>query len=155
MLSLIELHYLIKELNFYEKHIVERIKYFYECELNFVKQFKKYLHKHHLLKKYYLTFIKDYYQYNDAEIFLYTLTNKKNNHNKINFQIHMYYDYDDIQDTNEMKCFRYCLNLYEVIEIMILHYKQNRTKPYNINLEKLKPREVLFILLEKNNIYLK
>ena len=151
MLKLIELHYLIKELNFYDDNIVQLIKYFYEFELEFISKFKSFISTFNLHNRNFYSYIYKYYKYKYCKIFLHNLNYGINN---VCFHINIYYD-----DSNERKTLilRQNLNFHEIIEYMILYYKKYR-KNYSVknvvnDLNNYNFNKITNILLQQKNIY--
>ena len=77
MLKLVELYYLIKELNYYDDNIVRIIKYFYEFELEFINKFKSFILTFNQLNTNFYSYIHTFYKYKYCKIFLHNLNYKE------------------------------------------------------------------------------
>jgi len=149
----VELYYLIRELTYYDENIVLLIKYFYEFELEFINDFKKYIYQR-LIYNYKYSFVFNYNTYRMVELFIHPL-NKKNKQNIIHFHINIHYNIQDSTEQDELKIFRYYLTFYDIVKAVTLSHKKYRTKTQKINFETIEYTQILDILLAQNGIYKK
>lgn len=146
MFTLIELYYLIKILNNYEEGIIEKIKYFYEYELEFIQKFKKYiLHKSNYVS---YSYIKGLFQYNDVVVHIHSIPSINY---IVKFNIHLLYN----QCSQELNIY-YNLNFYRIIKIILIYLKKNRNYIYRKNdIMNINQNKLFDILLEQQQIYKK
>lgn len=149
----VELYYLIRELTYYDENIVLLIKYFYEFELEFINDFKKYIYQR-LIYNYKYSFVFNYNTYRMVELFIHPL-NKINKKNIIHFHINIHYNIQDSTEQDELKIFRYYLTFYDIVKAVTLYHKKYRTNTQKINFETIEYTQILDILLAQNGIYKK
>ena len=153
MLSIVELFYLIKELNYYENNIIIKIKYFYEFELDFIENFKEFLNKQYYLLYNSYSFSKGNYKYNDSRLNIHPLFKLK----KIVFTVNIKYNFCTVNEKEiyEEKILIIKLSLYDIVNIILLSYKKNNKNKKRINFEKISYENILDKILESKFIYKK
>lgn len=151
MLKLVELYYLIKELNYYDDNIVRIIKYFYEFELEFINKFKSFILTFNQLNTNFYSYIHTFYKYKYCKIFLHNLNYKRDT---VCFHINIYFN--DGSQKKSLILENY-LNLQQIIKHMNNYYKQCRTvdstKKVINDLKLFNFNKIINILLQQKNIY--
>ena len=142
-----KLYLFLKKIENYESGLINKIKYFFEYETQFMLEFNKFIfHKSDFSSYYY---IKSCYTYKD--LILHIHFNTTYNHYHSNFNINIYYD------NNEKSNYIICkLNFNKIINIIITYLKQNRNYVFKLDdLKKMKMKKVFDIILDRHNIYIK
>lgn len=146
MFTIIELYYLLIILNNYEEGLIEKIKYFYEYEIEFIQKLKKYiLHKSNYVS---YSYIKGLFQYNDVVVHIHSIPSINY---IVKFNIHLLYN----QGSQELNIY-YNLNFYRIIKIILTYLKKNRNYIYRKNdIMNINENKLFDILLEQKQIYKK
>jgi len=160
MFNTIELHYLIKELTYYDENIVSLIKYFYEFELEFMHKFKTFIFKSYI-NLYAYSYIGTSSTYDCYKITLFLYKTRVYKKNYILFRINIYYYATNnffgnsaLSGLSEVcQKFKYDLSFYDIVKAVILDHMHNGSNTQKINFGQITYKRILDILLEQNSIY--